>query len=69
MERHRKVRRKHPAFDETTSGNKRKMKVKLVGISIGIVIVLIVECGIGFIETDYNIQCLRHGAQRGILLC
>ena len=45
MERDKKARRKHPAFDETTSGNKRKMKVKFVGISIGIVIVLIVECG------------------------
>ena len=45
MERDKKARRKHPAFDETTSGNKRKMKVKFVGISIGIVIVLIVERG------------------------
>ena len=45
MERDRKARRKHPVFDAAMNANKRRMNVKLAGISIGIVIVLIVERG------------------------
>ena len=65
MERNRKARRKHPVFDAAMNANKRRMNVKLAGISIGIAIVLIMG-GIAFIEIDHNIHNAYATEHKGV---
>ncbi len=65
MERNRKARRKHPVFDAAMNANKRRMNVKLAGISIGIAIVLIMG-GIVFIEIDHNIHNAYATEHKGV---
>ena len=65
MERHRKVRRKHPVFDAAMNANKRRMNLKLAGISIGIVIVLIMGDSV-FIEIDHNIHNAYATGHKGV---
>ena len=65
MERNRKARRKHPVFDAAMNANKRRMNVKLAGISIRIVIVLIMG-GVVFIEIDNNIHNAYATEHKGV---
>jgi hypothetical protein len=65
LEKDRKARRKHPVFCAAMNANKRRMNLKLAGISIGIVIVLIMG-GIVFIEIDHNIHNAYATEHKGV---